>query len=63
MCRDAVKSGIKVVWRCLNCSEITGPLAESSRIEEEMDPLDIPPSFGTCISENQEMGMFVFFTL
>ena len=36
-----------MVWpRCLYFSEITGPLAESSRIEEEMDAFDIPPSFG-----------------
>ena len=55
---DAVKSR-GVVWRYLYCSEITDPLAESRRINEEMDTFDIPPSFG--ISENQEMGMFVFF--
>ena len=47
--RDAVKSGLEVVWRCLYCSEITDPLAESSRIEEEMDAFDIPPSFGMLV--------------
>ena len=36
-------------WRCLYCSEITDPLAESSRIEEEMDAFDIPPSFGMLV--------------
>ena len=47
--RDTVKSGLEVVWRCLYCSEITDPLAESSRIEEEMDTFDIPPSFGMLV--------------
>ena len=33
---DAVESGLEVVWQCLYCSEITGPLEESNRIEDEM---------------------------
>ena len=37
-----------MVWRCLYCSEITDPLAESSRIEE-MDAFDILPSFGMLV--------------
>ena len=47
--RYAVKTGLEVVWRCLYCSEITDPIGESSRIEEEMDAFDIPPSFGVLV--------------
>ena len=54
--RDAVKSGLEVVWRWLNCTPT--PIAESTAIgDDDVDPFDIPASMEI---ENQENGTAIF---
>ena len=46
--REAVRSGLEVIWRCLYCSASSTPIAESTRLSyEDMDTFDIPASFET----------------
>ena len=56
--REAVRSGLKVIWRCLYCSACSTPIAESTRLSyEDMDTFDIPASFEI---ENEQTGMGTF---
>ena len=58
--RDAVKSGLDVVWRCLCCAPTT--IAESTAVGDEdmavtMDSFEIPDSLEM---ENQDLGRAFF---
>ena len=56
--REAVRSGLEVIWRCLYCSASSTPIAESTRLSyEDMDTFDIPASFET---ESEQTGMGTF---
>ena len=56
--REAVRSGLEVIWRCLYCSASSTPIAESTRLSyEDMDTFDIPASFEI---ENEQTGMGTF---
>ena len=58
--REAVRSGLEVIWRCLYCSASSTPIAESTRLSyEDMDTFDIPASFET---ESEQTGMGTFST-
>ena len=56
--REAVRSGLEVIWRCLYCSASSTPIAESTRLSyEDMDTFDIQASFEL---ENEQTGMGTF---
>ena len=56
--REAVRSGLDVIRRCLYCSASSTPIAESTRLSyEDMDAFDIPGSFEI---ENEQAGMATF---
>ena len=56
--REAVRSGLEVIWWCLYCSTSSTPIAESTRlIYKDMDAFDFPASFET---ENEQTGMDTF---
>ena len=56
--REAVRSGLEVIWRCLYCSASSTPIAESTRLSyEDMATFDIPASFET---ESEQTGMGTF---
>ena len=56
--REAVRSGLEVIWQCLYCSASSTPIAESTRLSyEDMDTFDIQASFEL---ENEQTGMGTF---